>query len=206
MMAVGYTGNYYICRDTYTEDKTPFDTYYYNSAGYTWWCVWSTWTNSSPSTAWGTPVLRLGDSGFNVKRLQYFLNELYYSPGTIDGVFGTSTENAVKAFQSDNGLTADGIVGSGTYAKLKVSHIMKYDSRTGSWRVLSEGKKGDDVAQLQFRLIRRGYLPGLPDNWSVVDGVFGPQTKSAVMAFQSAQGITADGIAGSTTMQRFAYY
>jgi len=50
-------------------------------------------------------------------------------------------ENAVKAFQSDNALTADGIVGSNTYAKMKVAHIMRFDDYTGNWRDLSLGKR-----------------------------------------------------------------
>lgn len=49
-----------------------------------------------------------------VKQLQNNLKNLGYNPGTADGVYGTSTTKAVKKFQSDYGLTADGIAGAKT--------------------------------------------------------------------------------------------
>lgn len=198
MMGVGYTDdNFYICRDTYTEDHSPFSRYFAFPGDRTWYCIWATWNAST----WGTQTLRKGSSGTDVRRLQRFLNELFYTC-TVDGQFGTGTENAVKAFQSDNGLTADGIVGSGTYSKMKVAHIMRYDDYTASWRSLRINKKGDDVAQLQTRLIRRGYLPGLPTfNWSAADGIFGSQTQSAVIAFQADHGLPQTGTVSTLTFQ-----
>lgn len=56
------------------------------------------------------PMMR----GDNVESLQERLNELKYNSGEVDGIFGKKTEIAVKNFQSDNGLTADGIVGKNT--------------------------------------------------------------------------------------------
>lgn len=58
---------------------------------------------------------------------------------------------------------------------------------------LQEGATGPEVKQLQERLQKLGLNPG------VVDGAFGPATKAAVMAFQKAQGIVADGIVGDKT-------
>ena len=52
-----------------------------------------------------------------IKKIQNKLNELGYSL-TVDGLAGTNTDNAVKDFQSKNGLTVDGIVGPNTEAKL----------------------------------------------------------------------------------------
>jgi len=124
---------------------------------------------------------------------------LWYNPGTIDNYFSSATESAVKAFQRDYGLTADGIVGSGTYSKLKVAH--RFGNEYGGWRYLSYGKKGDDVAQLQFRLVKRGYLAGLYE----VDGLFGFKTKSAVINFQKSKGIGADGIVGPNTYYQLMY-
>ena len=149
---------------------------------------------------WGNTTLRKGDTGSEVYRLETMLNALYYNPGTINSVFDTDTENAVKAFQADNGLTADGIVGTGTYNKLKTAHIMKYDKRAGSLRVLSVGKRGDDVAQLQFRLQDMDLYTGS------VDGIFGSGTKSAVIQFQQQySSLTNDGMAGSATMLKMVY-
>jgi peptidoglycan hydrolase-like protein with peptidoglycan-binding domain len=64
------------------------------------------------------PVLRRGSSGSAVRELQARLAALGFSPGSIDGIFGLMTEQAVKAFQSSRGLTADGIVGPQTWGQL----------------------------------------------------------------------------------------
>lgn len=63
--------------------------------------------------------------GTDVKTLQMMLNTLGYFAGRIDGVFGDRTKAAVKAFQRHNGLTADGVVGPATRAKL----VSKYNNR-----------------------------------------------------------------------------
>ena len=54
----------------------------------------------------------------NIKQVQCLLTYLGYSPGGIDGANGPNTEGAVRAFQVAEGLTADGIAGTGTQAKL----------------------------------------------------------------------------------------
>lgn len=89
----------------------------------------STTTTSSPTTTTSSapvsnatidswPTLRYGSVGTAVKQLQQMLNYYGYSIG-VDGQYGPQTYNAVKSFQSSRGLTADGIVGSMTKAKLK---------------------------------------------------------------------------------------
>jgi len=57
------------------------------------------------------PVLKKGSSGPEVVKLQKRLEELGFTPGVIDGVFGPATEVAVKAFQNSKGLAVDGIAG-----------------------------------------------------------------------------------------------
>lgn len=59
-------------------------------------------------------MLKKGMSGADVTALQVKLNALGYDCGTADGKFGKKTEAAVKAFQTDHGLTADGIAGPET--------------------------------------------------------------------------------------------
>ena len=59
-----------------------------------------------------------GSRGTQAKVLQFLLNAKGYDCGTIDGIVGKNTVAAVKAFQSANGLAADGIVGKKTWAKL----------------------------------------------------------------------------------------
>ncbi|MDE6189077.1 MAG: spore cortex-lytic enzyme [Clostridia bacterium] len=63
-------------------------------------------------------VLKMGSSGSQVRTLQTKLNRWGYNCGTVDGIFGTKTYNAVKQFQRNNGLTVDGIVGAKTAAAL----------------------------------------------------------------------------------------
>lgn len=65
------------------------------------------------------PTLRKGDMGDEVFELQKMLKDAGYSVWTIDGAFGSKTEAAVKAFQTDKGLTVDGVVGPKTWAALQ---------------------------------------------------------------------------------------
>lgn len=60
-------------------------------------------------------TLKLGDFGAEVKYLQQKLYSKLYNVGPIDGIFGRQTEQAVKEFQAENGLIADGIVGRRTW-------------------------------------------------------------------------------------------
>ena len=57
---------------------------------------------------------KYGSRGNEVRQIQTRLKELGYNPGTIDGIYGTNTQNAVKAFQRDKGLSVDGIAGPKT--------------------------------------------------------------------------------------------
>ena len=65
--------------------------------------------------------LKPGAKGAAVKQLQRVLESVGYSPGTIDGSYGPSTESAVKKFQQAQGLVADGIAGTKTLAALKAA-------------------------------------------------------------------------------------
>ena len=62
-----------------------------------------------------------GDSGSQVTKIQERLKLWGYYTGAVDGIFGSSTEKAVKYFQRTNGLTADGIVGSATGRALGIT-------------------------------------------------------------------------------------
>jgi hypothetical protein len=67
----------------------------------------------------GSRLLRHGSHGADVKALQETLSALGFNLGPADGVFGDKTTEAVRKFQASRGLTADGIVGHDTWAKLK---------------------------------------------------------------------------------------
>lgn len=62
-----------------------------------------------------------GDSGTFVRQVQQKLSQWGYFSGTIDGVFGKQTYDAVVSFQRKNGLTADGVVGTATAAAMGIS-------------------------------------------------------------------------------------
>lgn len=62
--------------------------------------------------------LKLGDQGNAVKQLQRALSSLGYTTGTIDGLFGASTQSALIAFQTAHHLSPDGILGPATHAAL----------------------------------------------------------------------------------------
>jgi len=64
---------------------------------------------------------RVGSTGSVVSQIQTNLKSWGYYTGTVDGVYGSATEAAVKKFQSANGLTVDGIVGSKTLAALGIT-------------------------------------------------------------------------------------
>ena len=62
-----------------------------------------------------------GDKGAQVTLIQQKLKQYGYFSGTVDGIFGQDTYNAVTYFQRKNGLTADGVVGKSTAAALGIS-------------------------------------------------------------------------------------
>ncbi|MCL2341553.1 MAG: peptidoglycan-binding protein [Firmicutes bacterium] len=69
-------------------------------------------------SAGGYPLLRQGSRGNYVLILQDSLNNLGYRTGGLDGLFGPTTANSVRAYQTYKGLTADGIVGCNTWNAL----------------------------------------------------------------------------------------
>ena len=76
--------------------------------------------------------LMLGDSGESVKRVQQLLNKFgYISSDNMTGYFGEVTEDAVKSFQKNNGLSADGNVGVMTMSKLTSDNAVKANSTSG---------------------------------------------------------------------------
>ena len=147
-----------------------------------------------------TRTLTLGMTGNDVYALQERLIELRYLSGVADGVFGAETQAALIAFQKNNGLTEDGNAGSSTLKKLAGS--CKAATRTTPTPVpsgtvtLREGDEGENVYILQAYLFELGYYTGR------IDGRFSAETTEAVKAFQRANGLTADGIAGKGTQSK----
>lgn len=64
---------------------------------------------------------KVGSSGTEVRQIQMKLKQWGYYKGTVDGIYGSKTKDAVAYFQRNNGLTADGIAGPATLAKIGIS-------------------------------------------------------------------------------------
>jgi peptidoglycan hydrolase-like protein with peptidoglycan-binding domain len=133
-----------------------------------------------------------------VRSVQEDLRALNYLPSVspVDGIFGPVTRDAVVRFQRANGLAVDGVVGTQTISKL-ASQAGNTSSSTSGGRLLRLGSRGDAVRGLQEDLIALKYSVGS----SGADGVFGPATRDAVVRFQRANNLAADGIVGPRTMK-----
>jgi peptidoglycan hydrolase-like protein with peptidoglycan-binding domain len=124
-----------------------------------------------------------GSTGEAVRELQRALNSKGANPQlAVDGDFGPKTLAAVLAFQKAHSLIVDGIVGVKTWTEL-----LKTDPSQMPKAAL--GSTGDAVKKLQQALNAKGASPKL-----VVDGIFGVKTQAAVVAFQKARKLTADGV------------
>ncbi len=86
---------------------------------------------------------RLGSSGSEVTKIQTRLKKWGYYKGAIDGVFGKDTQNAVKKFQKNNGLTADGIAGSATLAAMGISSSSGNSSSNNDAYLLARAINGE---------------------------------------------------------------
>lgn len=156
-------------------------------------------------------VLRLGSAGDDVRTVQVRLNRISRNFPSIpkipqaDGIFGTETDRAVRAFQRIFDLQADGIVGRATwYSIARTYNAVKRISDLSSEGIppadvtnifdtsLDQGDTGVEVRELQYFLAFIGnfndYIPRMR-----IDGVFGPATENAVRAFQSAYGFEPTG-------------
>lgn len=72
--------------------------------------------------ALGSRAIRIGMRGWGVAGLQYLLGRCELPVGSIDGVFGARTRTAVVRYQALARLTADGIAGTATVARLRHAH------------------------------------------------------------------------------------
>lgn len=64
---------------------------------------------------------KMGSRGEEVRQIQTRLKKWGYYTGSVDGIYGTQTKEAVKRFQTKNGLAADGIAGKKTLEKIGIS-------------------------------------------------------------------------------------
>ncbi len=94
-------------------------------------------------------IVAKGQISVYVKNVQNDLKTLGYLTSAADGVFGTGTEAAVKAFQKNHNLTQDGMVGSATRNQISIAVKEKIERDS---KVLKLGSKGDKVRTLQTNL------------------------------------------------------
>ncbi len=109
-----------------------------------------------------------------------------------ESVFGKPTHVAVTEFQAARGLRTDGVCGHQTWSAIVEAGYQLGDRRLHQRRPMM---RGDDVADLQRRLGGLGFDAGK------VDGIFGPETASALADFQRNVGLIVDGIFGGREMQ-----
>jgi N-acetylmuramoyl-L-alanine amidase len=147
-----------------------------------------------------TPALfRLGDRGRGVAEIRSRLALLGLVEGADRGrhadpdIFDEPLDLAVRAFQQQRGLSADGIVGPSTYRVLEEARWRLGDRLLT--HVPGSVLAGDDVLALQQRLLDLGFQVGK------VDGRFGHQTEQAVRDFQRNVGVPADGTCGPATLK-----
>ncbi|MBR4881802.1 MAG: peptidoglycan-binding protein [Clostridia bacterium] len=163
-------------------------------------------------------VLREGDSGDFVRVVQLLLAfvsqyEESVPPVTVTGYYGPETTAAVRGFQQTYGLTPDGILGEQTYSQLydvyeRIIESIPPEQFTDTaipfpGTELQLGDEGEDVVILQE------YLNYIATTYTAiptvtVDGIFGPATDAAVIAFQNLFGITPSGIVGILTWSAIA--
>lgn len=141
-------------------------------------------------------TIHKGDDGDDVKALQQALIGLGYALPKYgaDGEYGAETVTAVKAFQRDHGLAADGICGPLTWTALDAA-VEAGNGHSGARDTLRKGDKGEAVKALQRALVGLGYDLSKYG----ADGEFGDETLAVVKKFQRNHGLSADGIVGPKT-------
>ncbi len=144
------------------------------------------------------PVVDKTASADAVKHIQERLQFYGYYNGKIDGVYGTGSIAAVKAFQRANDLKVDGAVGKNTLAKLDSDNAVKQSAATDKetlkdYPILRKNATGKYVKTAQNLLRAAGFYSGS------IDGKYVGDTIKAVKAYQKSVGLEQDGKVGANT-------
>lgn len=134
-------------------------------------------------------MLAYGEKSDVVLVLQRRLFELGYMTSTPDGTYGQDTSIAVKAFQSKNDQIVDGYLGPSTREAIMSSSAVPNG--------LTLGDHSEQVINIQKLLAKWGYIQS-----ANISGYYGESTEAAVKAFQSRNGLIADGSAGAQTIAK----
>jgi N-acetylmuramoyl-L-alanine amidase len=140
-------------------------------------------------------TLTLGDRGKEVSDVQKRLHALDYELGNegLDGFLGPRSQLALRTFQQERGLVADGILGPNTWRELVEAGYALGD-RLLYLRV--PYFRGDDVLALQVKLDLLGFNAG-PER-----GIFDTAVERALIDFQRNAGLPSDGIVGDDTLRK----
>ena len=156
---------------------------------------------TTPASDFKTLKTGATNDGDTVKKVQQRLVELHYMPypekdsdgkGVVTTTYGSMCAKAITKFQERNGLKQSGQSDKTTYDKLMSDKATAY--------TMKKDDKLDIVRTIQEALVKKGYLKGK------ADGVCGEKTIDAVKAFQKANNLTADGQAGTKTLQLLLGY
>ena len=152
--------------------------------------------------------MKRGNKGAAVTDLQNRLIELGYLKGTASGTYDANTISAVRSFQKKNGLTSNGTADAKTQKAIYSASAVNASATATPkptktpkptptvavpGQTLRSGDSGDDVKILQKQLKALGYYTGS------IDGKMGRNTVNALKAFQKANGLEDDGVAGKET-------
>ena len=124
--------------------------------------------------------------------LQTLLNSLGYNSGTPDGLFGSGTRRAVRAFQTDQHLAADGFPTTSLLTQVRARAGVSVDPPASEPAPRALDTRG--VRELQRLLKRLGYRLG------AADGQIGPSTRTAIRAFQRRRHLDVTGRATSDVL------
>ena len=138
-----------------------------------------------------TRTLRKGMTGADGSWVQERLRELGYTV-TVSGTYDDTTITAVKRFQTQNGLSADGLAGVQTFTVLRSDNARRADDAPLSYTTLRVDDTGSGVSAMQKRLKELGYNV-------TVNGTFDVNTHNAVVAFQQRNSLVISGIADALT-------
>jgi membrane-bound lytic murein transglycosylase B len=137
--------------------------------------------------AWPTQTVSLNRE--QTLELQILLNSLGYDAGTPDGLFGSNTRRAVRSFQADRGLAADGFPTAALLDQVRARAGVAPDPAPPPRALDRSG-----IRELQRLLNRLGYSAGR------VDGRVGTRTRSAIRVFERDRGMEVRGRATTTVL------
>ena len=129
-----------------------------------------------------------GSVAFSVRNMQMLLNDLGYNAGIEDGIMGSKTRSAIRAYQQSRGISADGQITNSLFERILAD--------AGKTPAAPAEDPAGLVANIQSELRERGY--DIP----MVSGELDWKTRQAIQAYQSNSGIVVDGKASGNLLAK----